>query len=137
MAKYSNIGKIFFNDIFNGNKFDGYVILYTSKKDKKTMRKFHYVKANEILTFLEQMNFNPYLNYYFTINTYKNPKGDEKPNNQVANLFGLNGIVIDIDCHNTKNLNENDIEELINKIVNWIFLSQRKKIPILEDVKKF
>lgn len=114
MAKYSNIGKLFFQDIFQNNSFDGYVIFYV-KRDNK-MEKFNYVKASDISSFLDNLEINPNMDYYFTINTFKNPKGKTEPNNRKTNLFGFNGIVIDLDCHDSRKLIEKDFDDIVELI---------------------
>ena len=113
-TKYSNIGKIFFQDIFQDNPFNGYVIFYVKRENK--MEKFNYVKASEINSFLDTLEINSNLDYYFTINTFKNPKGKTEPNNRKTNLFGYNGIVIDLDCHDSRKLIEKDFVDIVELI---------------------
>ena len=114
MAKYSNIGKLFFQDIFQNNPFNGYVIIYVKRENK--MEKFNYVKASDISSFLDNLEINPNLDYYFTINTFKNPKGKTEPNNRKTNLFAYNGVVIDLDCHDARKLIEKDFDDIVELI---------------------
>lgn len=116
MAKYSNIGKVLFNDIFRENAFNGYVFFYVSKGNEKKAKKMCYVKANDIEKFLNDLDVNSNLNYYYSINTFQNRKGNNEPTNRKNLVLGCNGIVIDIDVKNAKNVIPRDYEDVINKI---------------------
>jgi len=116
MAKYSKCeGVEFIRDIFGENRFDGYVIIYrsTSSKDFKKIKR---IKANEFPCYLENMSINMKYNYYFTLNTFKNGKGKRLPTNSKDSLFGINGIVVDIDCHKNS-VSEKDIYDEIDYIM--------------------
>jgi len=135
MKKYSPIAKVFFDDIFADNPFDGYVIFYTRNKfwnDEKNkydykMHKSWYCKTSEVHKYISALKINPNLDYYFTLNSYKNPKGKENiPTNRKNLLFGFNGICIDVDCHYENRLIEKDFDDVINLIDTYTY---KNKLP--------
>ena len=134
MAKYSPIGKIFFKDIFNENPFNGYVIFYYKKGYKnEKMKKMCYMKASEVLSFMEQFSPSENLNFYFTINTFKNLKGNREPSNQKNYLLGCNGIVVDIDGHDEWKVIEKDYNDIIERIEK---LSYKYRMPFYHYIVK-
>lgn len=129
-TKYSNIGKIFFKDIYADNSYDAYIIFYQKSKewDNKSrkyisvMKKTWFCKTSEVETYLNNIDINPKMDYYFTINSFKNPKGkDTIPTNRKSNLFAFNGIVIDIDCHYQDRLIEKDFSDVMKLIEQYTF----------------
>jgi len=118
MSKYSTIGQIFYNDLFENNPFDGYVFFYIKRKIVKNskaseaMQKIHFCKTSEVNDYLKSLDINNSFDYYFTVNSFKNPKGTTVPNNRKNNLFAINSIVIDIDCHTSKKSLEAEAHKL-------------------------
>lgn len=142
MKKYSPLAKVFFDDIFADNSFDGYIIFYTRRKywnDEKhkyayRMRKTWYCKASEVHKYISALKINPQLDYYFSLNSYKNPKGkDIIPTNRKNLLFAFNGICLDIDCHYQNRLIEKDFEDLISLIDDY---TNKHKLPQYQYIIK-
>lgn len=128
MANYSNLAKTFFNDIFDKNPYDGYILFYAKSKEwdnkiqkfKSVMFKTWFCKTSDVKNYINKLDINPTLDYYFTINSFKNPKGKENmPTNRKDNLFAFNGIVIDVDCHYKDRLIEKDFYDVMILIENY------------------
>ena len=88
----------FWEHIFHNKDFDGYVFFCT--KNKRSIQTLHFCKASDISTFLSDLKVFKDHDYYYTINHFRNTK--KGVNRDTNHVFAYTGVVIDIDCHNSK-----------------------------------
>lgn len=119
------------NALFKDNPYDGYVVLYkcTCKEDFKPFKR---VKCNEYIDYISRYKFDSKHNYYYTINSFRNGKGQVMPINSKETLFGVNGIVIDVDSHNNV-FDEKRLDKEIDTIINK---SNEMNIPLPHFIVK-
>jgi hypothetical protein len=137
MSKYSINGKIFLRELFRDNDYDGYVFFFTKKtywkegKRHEQMNKIHYCLTSEVDDYLDKLDINPRLDYYYTVNSFKNTKGTTEPRNVKNNLFGINALVIDIDGHYKDRIIPEDFHSVVNLIRNESIINN---VPLYDTI---
>ena len=107
------------NLIFKDFNYDGMIHLCMLDPNG-FMKTIASIKANDLSRFMAKFKFQKSCNYYITANTTK------RDNRISEDLFSLNNIVIDIDCH-TDNIHPADRADMINVIARKIL--ENDKIP--------
>ena len=104
------------NLIFKDFNYDGMIHL-CMLDSKSFMKNIASIKSNDLIRFMSGFSFSKNCNYYITANTTK------RDNRVSVELFSLNNIVIDIDCH-ADDIDPADRASMLDAIVNAILRSE-------------
>ena len=104
------------NLIFKDFNYDGMIHLCLLDSNG-FMKSIASIKANDLSRFMAKFKFQKSCNYYITANTTK------RDNRVSEDLFSLNNIVIDIDCH-ADNIDPADRDSMLYAIVREILCSE-------------
>lgn len=123
----------FFRVHFGDANYDGYIYVMTRQTrlghknpSQCPFKTVAAVPMDKLEDFLSKMHVSEFGDYYLSANTFTSPK-----HRRIEQLFTLNNLVIDIDCHRDTSpiRREVHIEHLVNILMAEVFLDERIPMP--------